>query len=221
MEVGGEIIYVSLHCHHQNDFCIQVGSEERHFNVSLIVRDKVKDIVHKTTTFDEKGEPKQIRTAVPLLTSLTPYPLGQTGSPNSCHQLGYFKPFTARACLISGVKGAHLMPPNSICGGPVTNSLSILCILITNNLFTCSQKGDGKSLNGLKFGIFIIRFPSDGARGKYGNQKVNFAVSTRLTVQLPLASYARPLVRGEQNCYLWGSERNTSVRTSSCEKAVF
>ena len=64
-----------------------------------------------------------------------------------------------------------------------------------------------KSLNGLKFGIFIIRFPSDGARGKYGNQKVNFAVSTRLTVQLPLASYARPLVRGEQNCYLWGSER--------------
>ena len=27
----------------------------------------------QTTTFEEKGEPKQIRTEVPLLTSLTPY----------------------------------------------------------------------------------------------------------------------------------------------------
>ena len=35
MEVGGgggggkrEIIYLSLHCHHQNDFCIKIGSDE-------------------------------------------------------------------------------------------------------------------------------------------------------------------------------------------------
>ena len=40
MEGGGgggrEIIYIylSLHCHHQNDFCIKVGSDESHFNVS-------------------------------------------------------------------------------------------------------------------------------------------------------------------------------------------
>ena len=36
MEVGGEgdYIYLSLHCHHQNDFCIKVGSDESHFNVS-------------------------------------------------------------------------------------------------------------------------------------------------------------------------------------------
>ena len=27
--VGGEIIYLSLHCHHQNDFCIKMGSDER------------------------------------------------------------------------------------------------------------------------------------------------------------------------------------------------
>ena len=26
-----EIIYLSLHCHHQNDFCIKVGSDESHF----------------------------------------------------------------------------------------------------------------------------------------------------------------------------------------------
>jgi len=42
MEVGErEIIYLSLHCHHQNDSCIKMGSDESHFNVSLIVRDKV------------------------------------------------------------------------------------------------------------------------------------------------------------------------------------
>ena len=29
-----EIIYLSLHCHHQNDFCIKVGSDVSHFNVS-------------------------------------------------------------------------------------------------------------------------------------------------------------------------------------------
>ena len=36
-----ENIYLSLHCHHQNDSCIKMGSEESHFNVSLIVRGKV------------------------------------------------------------------------------------------------------------------------------------------------------------------------------------
>ena len=35
MEVGErEIIYLSLHCHHQNLFCINVGSDDSHFNVS-------------------------------------------------------------------------------------------------------------------------------------------------------------------------------------------
>ena len=35
MEVGKrEIIYLSLHCHHQNDSCIKMGSDESHFNVS-------------------------------------------------------------------------------------------------------------------------------------------------------------------------------------------
>ena len=44
MEVGGgggggaegrAIIYRSLHCHHRNDFCIKMGSDESHFNVSV------------------------------------------------------------------------------------------------------------------------------------------------------------------------------------------
>ena len=55
-----EIIYLSLHCHHQNDCCIKTGSDESHFNVSLIVRDKVTRQCPQTTTFEEKGEPKQI-----------------------------------------------------------------------------------------------------------------------------------------------------------------
>ena len=67
-----EIIYLSLH-YHQNDSCIKMGSEESHFNVSLIVRDKVTRQWPQTTTFQEKGEPKRTRTDVPLLTSLTPY----------------------------------------------------------------------------------------------------------------------------------------------------
>ena len=70
---GGWLIYLSLHCHPQNDSCIKVGSDESHFNVSLIGRDKVTRQCPQTTTFEEKGDPKQIRTEVPLLTSLTPY----------------------------------------------------------------------------------------------------------------------------------------------------
>ena len=74
MEVGDEgNIYLSLHCHHQNDSCIKMGSDDSHFNVSLTVRDKVTRQCPQTTTFEDKGEPKQIRTEVTLLTSQTPY----------------------------------------------------------------------------------------------------------------------------------------------------
>ena len=50
-----------------------MGSDESHFNVSLMVRDKVTRQCPQTATFEKKGEPKQIRTEAPLLTSLTPY----------------------------------------------------------------------------------------------------------------------------------------------------
>ena len=46
-----EIIYLSLHCHHQNDSCFKMGSEENYFNVSLIVRDKVTRQCLQTSTF--------------------------------------------------------------------------------------------------------------------------------------------------------------------------
>ena len=50
-----------------------MGSDQRQFNISLIVRDKVSGQCPQTTTFEEKGELKRIRTEVPLLTSLTLY----------------------------------------------------------------------------------------------------------------------------------------------------
>ena len=46
-----EIIYLSLHCHHQNDSCIKMGNDESHFNVSLIVRDKVTRQCPQTTQY--------------------------------------------------------------------------------------------------------------------------------------------------------------------------
>ena len=83
MEVGGEgdYIYLLLHCHHQNDSCIKMGNEESHFNVSVGSDGQS----HKTMStnhnlFEEKEEPKRYRTEVLPLTSLTPLPLGQTGS---------------------------------------------------------------------------------------------------------------------------------------------
>ena len=78
MEVGKEgereIIYLSLHCHYQNDFCIKMGSDESHLNVSVGSDGQG----HKTVStnhniFEEKGEPKWYRTKVLLLTSLTLY----------------------------------------------------------------------------------------------------------------------------------------------------
>ena len=62
MEVGGEgdYIYLSLHCHHQNDSCIKMGSD-----VSVASDGQS----HKTVStnhnlFEEKGQPKRYRTEV-------------------------------------------------------------------------------------------------------------------------------------------------------------
>ena len=70
---GREILYLLLHCHHQNDFCIKVGSDESHLNVSVESNGQS----HKTVStnhnlFEEKGQPKRYRTEVLPLTSLKP-----------------------------------------------------------------------------------------------------------------------------------------------------
>ena len=56
---------------------IKMGSGESHWNVSVIVRDKVTRQCPQTTTSEEKGEPKRNRTEVLLLTNLTPYRLAK------------------------------------------------------------------------------------------------------------------------------------------------
>ena len=71
---GREIIYLSVHCHHQNDSCIKMGSDEGHFNVSV----GSDGLSHKAASTndnlsEEKGELKRYRTEVLPLTSLTPY----------------------------------------------------------------------------------------------------------------------------------------------------
>ena len=73
VEEEGDYIPISLHCHYQNDFCVKMGSDKSHFNVSLIVRDKVTRQCPQTPTFQEKEEPKRNRPGALLLTSLTPY----------------------------------------------------------------------------------------------------------------------------------------------------
>ena len=67
-----EIIYLSLHCHHQNDTCIKMGSDESHFNVS-VGSDGQSHKTVSTNLFEERRDPKQYRTEVLPLTSLTPY----------------------------------------------------------------------------------------------------------------------------------------------------
>ena len=71
----GDYIPIAILCHHQNDSCINMDSDESHFKVSLIVRDNVTRQCPQTTTFfEEKGEPKRNRAEALLLTSLiTPY----------------------------------------------------------------------------------------------------------------------------------------------------
>ena len=76
MEVGeeGGRLYLLLHCHHQNDSCIKMGSDESHFNVSVGSDGQS----HRTAStnhnlFEDKEELKRYQTKVLPLTNLTPY----------------------------------------------------------------------------------------------------------------------------------------------------
>ena len=76
MEVGGEreIIYLSLHCHPQNDSCIKEGSDESHFNVSIgSDGQRHRTVSTNRNLFEETGESKRYRTEVLPLANLTPY----------------------------------------------------------------------------------------------------------------------------------------------------
>ena len=81
MEVGGEGNYVpaSLHCRHQNDFSIKpVGSDESHFILLHVVRDKVTRQCPQTR--EKRAEADSNR--CPSAYESNALALGHTGSPN-------------------------------------------------------------------------------------------------------------------------------------------
>ena len=86
-----EIIYLWLHCHRQNDSCIKMGSNQSHFNVSLIVRDKVK------VTKDSAQRPQLLKRKEslsgfePRPLGLPALPLGQTDSQTYKYKQGFLK----------------------------------------------------------------------------------------------------------------------------------
>ena len=69
-----------------------MGSDESHFNVSLIVRDKVTRQCPETTIFEEKGEPKRYRTfRLPAYNALiTTRPKGLTAAETRSNVTLYF-----------------------------------------------------------------------------------------------------------------------------------
>ena len=76
-----EIIYLSLHCYHQNDFCIKTGSDESHFNVSVGSDGQS----HKTVSTNHKPLSRERRAEAvsnqgPSAYQHNTLPLGQTGS---------------------------------------------------------------------------------------------------------------------------------------------
>ena len=84
MEVGErEIIYLSLHCHYQNDFCIQMSSDESRFNVTVGSDGQSHKAVSANHNLsEEKRQPKWYRTEVLPLTSLTPYRQAKPAHPS-------------------------------------------------------------------------------------------------------------------------------------------
>ena len=81
MEVGEKrkYIYPLLHCHHQNDSCIKMGSGESHFNVSLILRDKVTTVPTDQNVWRERTAEADSNRG-PSAYQPNALPLGQTGS---------------------------------------------------------------------------------------------------------------------------------------------
>ena len=70
-----EIIYLSLHCHHQNDCCIKMGSDENHFNVSV---GSHKTVSTNHNLFKSERRAEAVSNRGP--SRPTTLPLGQAGS---------------------------------------------------------------------------------------------------------------------------------------------
>ena len=82
------IIYLSLHCHHQDDSCIKMGSDESHFNVSVGSDGQShKTSVHKLQPFWRERRAEAVSNRGPSAYQPNALPLGQTGSLSPGHPL--------------------------------------------------------------------------------------------------------------------------------------
>ena len=78
---GREIIYLSLHRHHQNDSCIKMGSDECHFNVSVGSDGQSHRTVSTNHRLSEEKGAEALSNRGPSAYQPNALPLGQTGSP--------------------------------------------------------------------------------------------------------------------------------------------
>ena len=78
-------MYLSLHCRHQNDSCVKLGSDERHFGISLIGTDRATRQCPQTTTFLEREESRGQNRFEPrsLCLPANAVPLGQNRLTNN------------------------------------------------------------------------------------------------------------------------------------------
>ena len=77
-----EIIYQSLHCHHQNDSCITMGSDESHFNASAGSDGQSHRTVSTNHNLSErKRRAEAVSNRGPSAYQLNALPPGQTDAP--------------------------------------------------------------------------------------------------------------------------------------------
>ena len=76
------MIYLSLRCHHQNDSCIKMGSDESHFNVSVgSDGQSQKTVSTNHNIFEERGRAEAVSNRGPSAYQPNALPpLGPTGS---------------------------------------------------------------------------------------------------------------------------------------------
>ena len=123
--------------------CIKMGSDESHFHVLLITRDRVTRQCPQTTTFKEKGEPKRNQTEVLLLTSLyiykTRYRLAKPPSPPTSIPLPppFFPSLISRTVSVDVKHHAYLL-------GQTGSRLDTLCVGDSFILLYCMKWKNNK-----------------------------------------------------------------------------
>ena len=76
-----EIIYLSLHCHRQNDSCIKMGSDVSHFNVSVGSGGRSqRPVSTDRNLFRRERRAEAVPNRGPSAYHPNALPLGQTGS---------------------------------------------------------------------------------------------------------------------------------------------